>query len=100
MRTTCGIHADKRHKKHKTTFNSGGRKCSAPNLIILHTTLGTEHSNFKKHSIMSVYSGFYPIPGFDIACAVQYWLESHLVVTCHAKQTLLQVWYQPQVYSM
>lgn len=79
-----------RRKKRKTTFHSGGRNCSALNLIILHITLGTECSNFgKKKSITTVYSAFYPIPGFDIAFAVLYRAESYLVVTCHAKQTLL-----------
>lgn len=38
---------------------------------------------------------FLPIPAFDIAFAVQYWVESHLAVICYVKQTLLQVWYQP-----
>ena len=55
MRTTCGIHTDKRHKKHKTTFNSGSRNRSASQPVILHTTLGTEHSNLKKKNSLCLY---------------------------------------------
>lgn len=47
--------------------------------------------------ILSVYSGFYPISEFDTALAVQYWVESHQLVTCCSKKLLLQAWHQPQV---
>lgn len=47
--------------------------------------------------ILSVHSGFYPISEFDTAFAVQYWVESHQLVTCCSKKPLLQAWHQHQV---